>query len=188
MAKLPFQSAIDRARESWVALSLRERRMLTTLFAALVVAVVAMGFGSMRKDIAARHARIADKQMQIQKVAVLAAGYRDAEMARSRIESRIRGTPVRLFSYLEDISKRQNLALGDMQDRGTDPAGDGIQRSTVELSFAQIDLRKLTDFLNEIEKSPHLVKVEKLRVRHRNDNPDLLDVNLTVSTYQLGQS
>jgi len=188
MARLPFQSTIDRARESWSSLSLRERRMLSLLFAAFVVTVVAMGFGSMRKDIASRQARIAEKQMQIQKVAVLASGYREAELARSRMESRIRGTPVRLFSYLEDISRRQSLALGDMQDRGTDAAGEGIERSTVELSFAQIELRKLVEFLNEIEKSPHLVKVEKLRVRHRNDNPDLLDVNLTVSTYQLAKS
>ncbi|HWV39333.1 MAG TPA: type II secretion system protein GspM [Vulgatibacter sp.] len=185
MARIPFHSTIDRARESWASLSLRERRMLTILFAAFVVAAIAMGFGSMRKDIAARQARIAEKQMQIQKVAVLAAGYREAELARSRIEARIRGKPVRLFSYLEDISNRQNLALGDMQDRGTDSAGEGIERSTVELSFAQIELRKLVEFLNEIEKSSHLVKVEKLRVRHRNDDPDLLDVNLTVSTYNL---
>lgn len=188
MASLPFQPAIDKARESWASLSARERRMLSLLFAAFVVAAVAMGFATMRKDIASRQARIAEKQMQIQKVAVLASGFREAELARSRIESRIRGTPVRLFSYLEDISKRQSLPLGDMQDRGTDPAGDGIERSTVELSFAQIELKKLADFLNEIEKSPHLVKVEKLRVRHRNDDPDLLDVNLTVSTYQLTQS
>lgn len=188
MASLPFQSAIDKARESWASLSARERQMLSLLFAAFVIAAVAMGFGAMRKDITSRQSRIAEKQMQIQKVAVLASGFREAELARSRIESRIRGTPVRLFSYLEDISKRQSLPLGDMQDRGTDPAGDGIERSTVELSFAQIELKKLADFLNEIEKSPHLVKVEKLRVRHRNDNPDLLDVNLTVSTYQLSQS
>ncbi|AKU91330.1 type II secretion system protein GspM [Vulgatibacter incomptus] len=185
---LPFQSAIDKATQSWSSLSLRERRMLALLFSAFVVTVLFMGFASMRKSMAQHDESIAEKRLQLQKVAVLAAGFREAELARTRIESRIRGTPVRLFSYLEDIAKKQSLAIGDMQDRGSDSAGDGIQRSTVEVSFAQIDLKSLINFLNEIEKSPHLVKIEKLRVRHRNDNPDLLDANFTVSTYQLTQS
>ncbi len=188
MAKLPFQSLFERAGESWAGLSLREQRMLSLMAGAVVVVAVVMGFGSMRSNLQSREARIAEKEMQIQKVAVLAAGYREAELARTRIESRIRGTPVRLFTYLEDISKRQDLKLGDMQDRGSDPAGEGIQRSTVELSFAQIDLKSIVGFLNEIEKSPHLVKVEKLRIRHRTDSEDLLDVNITVSTYQLTTS
>jgi len=183
--KLPFQGAIESARHGWEGLSLRERRMLLLMFAAFVITVVVLAFGSIRKDIATRTASIADKEMQLQKVAILAGGYRDAEVERTKIESRLRGTPVRLFSYLEDISKRQNLQIGDMQDRGTDPAGEGVQRSTVEVSFAQIDLKSLVNFLNEIERNPRLVKVERLRVRHRNDDPDLLDVNLTVSTYQL---
>lgn len=55
----------------------------------------------------------------------------------------------------------------------------------MEVNFARIDLHKLTAFVNEIEKSQHLVKVEKLRLRTRNDDPNLLDASLTVSTYQL---
>lgn len=186
--KNPLQPLFESIAHGWAGLSLRERRMLALMFAAFVVTVGALVFGSIQKDISARKSRIAEKEMQIQKVALLAAGYREAEVERSRIEARIRGTPVRLFSYLEDISKRQNLGIGDMQDRGTDPAGDGIHRSTVEVSFASIDLESLTNFLNEIEKNPRLVKVEKLRIRHRNDDPNLLDANLTVSTYQLTQS
>jgi hypothetical protein len=75
-----------------------------------------------------------------------------------------------------------------MQDRGNDSLGEGITRSTVEVSFAKIDLRSLTRFLNEIEKSQQLVKVEKLRVRSRNDDPDTLDAQITISTYSLARS
>jgi len=189
MAKisLPFQSQFERASTAWQSLSLRERRMIALLAIAAAVFVVAIGFTSMRKAIGAREDAIAFKRQSMERVGLLADGYREAEVARQRIESRISGTPVRLFSYLEDLAKRQNIAVGDMQDRGSDSAGEGITRSTVEVSFARIDLKSLTGFLNAIEKSQQLVKVEKLRVRGRNDDPNALDASVTVSTYSLSK-
>lgn len=74
-----------------------------------------------------------------------------------------------------------------MQDRGTDTR-DGVVRSTVEVSFAAVELQPLLRFVNEIEKNPRWVKVERIRIRRRNDDPDRLDVTLTVSTYSLATS
>jgi type II secretory pathway component PulM len=189
MAKfsLPFQSQFERVGAAWQSLSLRERRMLALMAAAAVLFVVALGLTSVRKSIAARESAIAYKTETLQRVGVLANGYREAEVARQRIESRIKGTPVRLFTYLEDLAKKENIELGDMQDRGSDAAGEGITRSTVEVSFARIDLKSLTGFLNAIEKSQQLVKVEKLRVRGRSDDSNTLDANVTVSTYSLSK-
>lgn len=184
---LPFQTLLERASQRWASLTERERRLVSLLSVALVVTVVALGVTSFRKSLAHTESVVAQKQIDLERVAALASGFREAEAARNRIESRLRGSPVRLFGYLEEIAKRQDLTIGDMQDRGTD-SKDGLVRSTVELSFARIALRPLVEFLNEIERNPRLVKIEKLRVRHRNDDPDLLDVNLTVSTYHLSES
>lgn len=190
MAKLtlPFHDAFGKVGEAWGSLSGRERRMLSLLLAAFLVAATALGFLSVRRAILARESSLDDKRTAMAKVDILAAGYAQAEAARARIEARIKGPPVRLFSYLEDLGRRQGVTIGDMQDRGNTAAGEGVQRATVEVNFARIDLLKLTSFVNEIEKSPHLVKVEKLRLRTRNDDPNLLDASLTVSTYQLTQS
>jgi type II secretory pathway component PulM len=189
MAKisLPFRSQFERLGAAWASLSHRERRMLGLMALAAVLFVAALGFTSMRRAINAHESSIAYKRSTMERVAVLAEGYREAEVARQRIESRIKGTPVRLFSYLEDLAKKQNIELGDMQDRGSDSAGEGITRSTVEVSFARIDLRSLTGFLNAIEKSQQLVKVEKLRMRGRSDDPNSLDATITVSTYSLAK-
>lgn len=185
---LPFKPLFERAASAWAGLSLRERRMIGLLGAAFAATLLIVGITAVRRNIATHEANIESKRVAMEKVAALAETYREAEAARGRIEARIKGTPVRLFSYLEEIAKRQNLALGDMQDRGSDTVGEGISRSTVEVSFANIDLRSLTAFLNEIEKSQQLVKVEKLRVRGRDDNPQQLDAQVTVSTYSLGKS
>jgi len=184
---LPFRSQFERLAEAWASLSLRERRLIALMAVAAVVFVGALGFNALRRNIAVREANIALKKQQMEQIGVLAEGYREAEMARQRIEARIKGTPVRLFSYLEDLAKKQQITLGDMQDRGTDTIGDGITRNTVEVSFARIDLRSLTAFLNEIEKSQQLVKVEKLRMRGRSDDPNALDAAVTVSTYSLSK-
>ena len=188
MAKLPFRDTVGKAGEAWAGLSQRERRMISLLVSAVLGAVLVLGLVSVRRSMAAREVAIEEKRTMMTKVAILAAGYEEAEAARGRIEARIKGPPVRLFSYLEELAKKQSVPIGDMQDRGNTAAGDGVQRSTVEINFARIDILKLSSFVNEIEKSPHLVKVEKLRIRGRNDDPNLLDASVTVSTYQLTQS
>jgi len=182
-----LQDLADRLSAAWSGLTERERRLVSILGVALVLTVVALGLTSFRKSIEQREQAIAQKQIAIQEVAKLSATYRQAEALRNQIENRLRGTPVRLFSYLEDTAKKQNVAIGDMQDRGSDNR-DGVVRSTVEVSFAAVELRPLLRFVNEIEKSPRWVKVERIRVRRRNDDPDRLDVTLTVSTYHLATS
>lgn len=185
---MPFASLFEQAGTAWSGLSQRERRLLGMMAAAFAIFIVFLGFNGLRKSMASHEASLEHKRMSMERVTALANTYREAEAARSRIEARIKGNPVRLFSYLEDIAKKRDITLGDMQDRGSDSVGEGISRSTVEVSFARIDLRSLTAFLNEIEKSQQLVKVEKLRVRGRTDDPNLLDAQVTVSTYSLAKS
>lgn len=185
---LPFRDTFGKIGEAWASLSARERRLLSLLIGAFVVAAIALGLLSARRAIVQREATLADKRAAMTKVEILASGYSRAEAARAKIEARMKGQPVRLFSYLEDLGRKQGVTIGDMQDRGNTAAGEGVQRTTVDVNFARIDLLHLTSFVNEIEKSPHLVKVEKLRLRTRTDDPNLLDATLTVSTYQLTQS
>lgn len=182
-----FSDLVDRLSGVWTGFTDRERKLVSLLGIALVLTVVALGITSFRTSLESKREAIAQKELIIQEVAKLSATYRQAEAVRNQIESRLRGAPVRLFSYLEETAKKQNMDIGDMQDRGNDTR-DGVVRSTVEVSFASIELKPLLRFINEIEKSPRVVKVEKLRIRHRNDDPDRLDVSLTVSTYNLANS
>lgn len=184
----PFRRVTGRAAEAWAGLSARERRLLSLVLVIVVLGAVVTGGLSVRRTIERRELALAEKELAMQRIALLSATYREAEAARARIESRIKGAPVRLFSYLEELANRERVKIGDMQDRGTDTVSPGITRSAVEVNFAQIDLRSLVAFLNSIEKSPHLVKVEKLRLRTRSDDPNTLDASLTVSTYQLTSS
>jgi hypothetical protein len=46
-----------------------------------------------------------------------------------------------------------------------------------------VSLSKLVDFIYKVENSGHLLKVKRLRIKTRYDNPDLLNVTLQVTTY-----
>lgn len=188
MKRLAFlQDGLDRLSSAWGGLTDRERKLVSLLAVALVLTILALGFSSFRNSLETRRQAIASKEIAIQEVAKLSATYRQAEAVRNQIENRLRGTPVRLFSYLEDTAKKQNVTIGNMSDRGNDTR-DGVVRSTVEVSFAAIELPPLLRFVNEIEKSPRVVKVERIRIRHRNDDPERLDVTLSISTYHLANS
>ena len=73
-----------------------------------------------------------------------------------------------------------------MQDRGSTAGSDKISESIVEFDLNKLTLDKLTNFLNAIEHGPHLVKVKKVRIRTRLDDPNSVDASLTVATYSMG--
>ena len=56
----------------------------------------------------------------------------------------------------------------------------------MELTFTDVDLRKLTDFLRTVESGPGMVKVKYLRLEPR-PATDTLTAWATIATYKLKQ-
>ena len=138
-----------------------------------------------RRAIHRRQVAIAEKSKALSQIASLAASYRQRDFERRQLEERLR-TPVRLFTLVDELSKRQGIEIGDMQDRGTTTGSDKISESIVEFDVNKLTLDKLTSFLNAIEHAGHLVKVKKIRIRARIDDPNSVDASLTVATYSMG--
>jgi hypothetical protein len=62
---------------------------------------------------------------------------------------------------------------------------DGRPReSSVEVNLGKVPLDKLVKLLSDIEHSPGVVRVRRLRLRKSFDNKDVLDVSLNVSAWQ----
>jgi general secretion pathway protein M len=65
--------------------------------------------------------------------------------------------------------------------------GDGqIIESSVELTFTDVDLRKLHSFLLDVESGPGVVKVKNLRLEPR-ASAETLTAWTTVATYKMKQ-
>lgn len=166
-------------------LSSRERILVSAAggaFLVLVLTLTGLGFS---RAIHRRQVSIEQKTKALSEIGALASTYRERDTRRRQLEERLR-VPVKLFTYIDDLSKKQGIEIGDMQDRGTTKGADQISESIVEFDLNKLTLDKLTSFLNAIEHGPHLVKVTKIRIRTRLDDPNAVDASLTVSTYSVG--
>jgi hypothetical protein len=169
-------------------LSERDRKLLGIMVGALSCFLLFVVGVSVNRAISKRAERIATKLGQLHEAAALTTGYREAEKQRTELERKLKEHGVKsLFTYLEDLGKKDELEIGGMTDKGSSPAGKDatIQQASVEVTLTKVELSKLTKFLNDVETSPGVVKVTRLQVRPRDDEP-VLDAWFTVTTYYLG--
>jgi len=60
-----------------------------------------------------------------------------------------------------------------------------LSEDSVEVNLARIDLPRLARLVDALERGPGVVKVRRIRLATRNDDPSLVDVTLQVATWQL---
>jgi general secretion pathway protein M len=166
-------------------LSARERRMVSVMGAAVLAFVVFVTIFSFSSSATRYRNRTADKLAKLQEVQTLAASYREAQQAREAVEQQLTASDVRLITYIEEKATAAGLVVPNMTPKGDVGIGDGkIVESTVEMTLTDVDLRKLTDFLQTVEAGPGVVKVKFLRVEPRSAS-NTLTAWVGVSTYKM---
>jgi general secretion pathway protein M len=165
----------------------RERNLVAGAgagFVVFVVFLITLGFSS---AIHRRQNAVDGKTKALAQLGTLASTYAERSRVRSQLEQRLKN-PVRLFTYIDEIAKKQGVDIGDMQDRGSVTGSDKITESLVEFDLNRMTLDRLTQFLNAIEQNPQMVKIKKIRLRTRLDDPNSVDAALTVAAYSLGST
>jgi general secretion pathway protein M len=165
-------------------LSARERVLVGAAAGTLVTLVLLVITFSFTHAIHRRQVSIEEKSKALSEIGTLAATYRERDAKRKQLEERLK-VPVKLFTFIDDISKKQGLEIGDMQDRGNTTGSDKVIEAVVEFDLNKLTLDKLTNFLNAIEHGPHIVRIKKIRIRTRLDDPNSVDASLTVATYSV---
>jgi general secretion pathway protein M len=185
-----LRSLLNDARAWFDRLTARERRLVALMGAGLGVFVVFITLFSFSTSAAAYRRRTEDKRVKLGQVQALATSFRDAQATRQAVENQLTQSNVRLISYIEDKATNAGLVVPTMSPKGDTGVGDGsIVESSVELTFTDVDLRKLVEFLRTVESGPGVVKVKYLRVEPRrgSGDTDSLTVWTTVSTYRMKQ-
>jgi general secretion pathway protein M len=172
--------------EAWLGkLSPRERVLVTV--AALGVALFTVWLVSLRisSGISAREARIEEKTKVLSQVGKLAEGYRRRQAERQTIEARLKGQPVQLMSYISQTGATLGVEVADLRPTTTPGDLEGLREESVEVNLARIELPRLNRLLATLERGAGVVKVRRLRITTRTDDPALVDATVVVSTYQL---
>jgi general secretion pathway protein M len=171
---------------AWLAkLSPRERVMVFTAAAAVFVFVASLVSLSISNGISVREQRIEEKTRLLSQVSKLADGYKARQAQRQALESRLKGPPVQLLSYISQQGAALQIDVGDL--RPTNAPGDveGLKEEAVEVNLARVELAKLARFLQALERGQGVVQIRRLRLTTRNDDQRLVDATFTVSAYQL---
>jgi hypothetical protein len=165
----------------------RERKLVFVMFGAIALfalAGVSMGVSSF---LSSREKRIRMRRDEISQIETLRVAY-DAAAARDRAaEARIRtASTTSLFSLLQKAAGEVGLALSDLNERRLPVKDSELSEVTVDVNLKEIGIDKLVTLLEKIEgrSSDGVVKVTKLKVKTKFDNPEMLEAFLTVSTWK----
>jgi general secretion pathway protein M len=174
--------------EAWCArLAPRERVMVSLAGVAVALFVVFIAFTRMQRGIAAREAAIDRKTQVLAQIGKLATGYRQVQAERLSLEAKLKGPPLQLMSYVSQTGQRLGIEVNDLRPgpAATPGAGDQVTEETVEINLARLELSRLASLLQELERGPGVVKVSRLALRTRSDDPNAVDATLVVATYRL---
>lgn len=174
--------------EAWFSrLSPRERVMVASAGVAVVAFVLFVGFAKVQRGIAAREENIDRKTQVLAQVGKLADGYRAEQAERAQLEAKLKGPPIQLMSYVAQTGQRLGIEVNDLRPGSSAPGSgsDKVIEETVEVNLARLDLSRLASFLQDLERGPGVVKVRRLAIRTRNDDPTAVDVTIVVATYQM---
>lgn len=166
-------------------LSARERVMVGAAALAVALFVVFMVSMKISSGISAREARIEQKTRVLSQVGKLAESYRRRQAERQAVEARLKGPPVQLMSLVSQTGATLGIEVPDLRPSGNPTEVDGLVEDSVEVNLARIDLNHLARLLQTLERGPGVVKVRRLRVTTRTDDPQLVDASIVVATYQL---
>src|SRR6185369_17894815 len=173
--------------EAWFSkLSQRERGLVSLAAVAVALFVAFLVALKVQRGIAAREARIDQKTQDLAQVGKLAQGYRQVQAERQQLEAKLKGPPVQLMSYVAQTGQRLGIEVNDLRpSQSSASASEKVVEDTVEVSLAKLDLPRLANLLQELERGAGIVKVRRLAIRTRNDDPNAVDVTIVVAAYQL---
>mgnify|MGYP000857310916 CR=1 FL=1 len=177
-----IRQLLSEATNAFGRLSARERTLVALAIGAVLAFAVFVSSFSFSKAVSARNSRIKTKIGQLQEASALTATYRQAETQRADLERRLKANNTRLFTHVDELSKKLGVEIGGITDKGTQPLAGKIVESAVEVTFTRTTLDKLIKFISAVEGQTGLVKVTKLQIRPRTDQP-VIDAWLVVATY-----
>ncbi|HYG67824.1 MAG TPA: type II secretion system protein GspM [Anaeromyxobacteraceae bacterium] len=169
-------------------LSPRERVMVATAAAAVVVFTVYVVSLQISRGIAQRELRVEAKTKVVSQIGKLAEGYRRQQAERKAIEAKLKGPPLQLMSFISQTGATIGVEVNDLRPTGAPTESAGVVEESVEVNLARIEPGRLGRLLQALERGPGVVRVRRIRLTTRNDDPALVDATIVVSTYQLRRS
>jgi len=171
-------------------LTKRERWVLVGAGIVLIMVILFLTVDSIVRSYKGMEGSIQANRDELQKMFHLRGQYQSIHRQLETIKSKLdkKETGFSLLSFLSDLANQQNIRenIGSFKPK-TIQLNEVYNESSIEVLIDNITLWQLIQYIYKIENSGHVLKVKRLRIKARYDNPDLLSVTFQVSTYEKAQ-
>jgi hypothetical protein len=133
--------------------------------------------------------RISQKSVELKEISTLAQEYMEIKEGMEQLKGKARKKGgFSLFSHLEGLAGRTRIKgnIASMKPQST-PMGGEYKETSVEVKLENITTRQLIEYLFGIEDSEAYVRIKRLHLKKRTDNPQYLDATFLVSTYEMSE-
>ena len=166
-------------------LSTNERLLVSLAGGLLGVALLWFGIAMpllSAADSASLRAETAEEELA--RVQSLRARFDEVSERLGAVEQRIQGGPTgEIFTTLEQMASQSAVKIDSMEPR-TSPASDEYRETKVQVALKGVTLAQVVGLLSKIDGAPQMLSIKSLRIRTRADEQELLDVTLTVSSFE----
>jgi len=181
-----FDKISENAMQWLDGLSDRERRLLGILFISLSVILVFATIFLATHKISSRRAQLIRNKEQLVQIKNLEGEYLRAKEKNERARIAIMRNDTSLFTFIHSICNRLGLSVKDLSESKRPLPKSDIVEVSVKVNLSKLSIDKVTALIEELETSEkrELIKVTKLKINKRFDEPDLLELQMTVSTWK----
>ena len=181
-----MKELLERLRAAWDNLADRERLlvgaagiMLGIALLWLLIVMPALGARSRVDE------RVAAAEQQLEVMERLRQEFDAVSGRLERVEQRIRtGRRGNLRTTLDNLAQRSGVTIESMEPQPS-PANDRYRETKVEVALKGVSLPQTVSYLQRIlDSQQEVLSVKSLRIRIRPDQPELLDVTFTVSSFE----
>ena len=88
-----------------------------------------------------------------------------------------------LAAFLAGLASEVGIEIPESQDRQAVPHGKRYTERSTKMSLHKVGMLKLAKFMEHIEQTGYPVRISSLNIRKRGPEPDMYDVDMTVSAF-----
>jgi len=174
--------------DRFARLGSREQRLLNIAFLAvgvLMLVVLPIGLSLLV------HARSSENQA-LRDAADNIADSRD-QIDKAKLEKAVtveryaRPAPP-LAAFLAGLASEVGIEIPESQDRQGVPHGKRYMERSTKMSLHKVGMLKFAKFMERIEQSGNPITISALNIRKRGPDPDMYDVEMTVSAFDRAAS
>lgn len=174
-----------KVEEFYDNLSLREQRMVVASVLITVLFVASFFTFLINDSFTEREDRIRELKSAARLLERNRESVEETKKMLASVEMKATKKPPMLQGYLDELAKQYDLRNTSYTPKKSKDLGSNgeYREESVEVKFHDVDLKKITQFMDKVEKSPNLILVTELRVTTRRGQHERLDPVLVISSF-----